>query len=616
MPDQIKVIFQPAGLSAYVLAGTKVLEAAGQAGLTIDTPCGGAGLCGKCRVKVIDGTWPAVESELKFFSADEIKLGWRLACQSKITKPATIEIPETSIFASQQRIVTETTSSADHDLLPAVRKIYVELPPPTLADSQADLLRLERAVGHFDADLGMLHLMGGLLPKLGYKGTAVLADHKLIDFEQGDTSDKCYGVAFDIGTTTLAGSLVDLKTGRQCAIASAINPQASMGDDVLSRINFACASAENLCLLRSAILGAITTMLQDLASQAGVPAGWIYEICFAGNTTMQHLLCGIDVASLGAAPFAPTCGRGLLIKAAELGLPIHPRAVGYVFPIIGGFVGGDTVAGIVSTNLIEQESPALMVDIGTNGEIVLACNGELTSASTAAGPAFEGARISCGRRATTGAIEKVILDNDVEMGVIGNVAPKGLCGSGLIDLAAELLRVGILSPTGRILGGSELPASLPQALQRRVRPDAAGQLYFVLAEGTQNQPMLCLTQRDVRELQLACGAIRAGINILLKQAHLRSSDLKLVMLAGGFGSFIRRNHAQRLGLLPADIEHHKIHYVGNASLGGARWALVSTQARQEAQRLASLTRHVELSRDADFQDEFADAMIFPNAGPA
>jgi uncharacterized 2Fe-2S/4Fe-4S cluster protein (DUF4445 family) len=283
----------------------------------------------------------------------------------------------------------------------------------------------------------------------------------------------------------------------------------------------------------------------------------------------------------------------------------------YVFPVIGGFVGGDAVAGILTTRLLEADEPALMIDIGTNGEIMLAAGGSLWAASTAAGPAFEGARISCGMRATPGAVEKVVFEPDgkIELSVIGGVEPIGVCGSGLVDLAAGLLEAGIVSPTGRMLPGDKLPATLSEPLKRRVRTGGNGQGEFVLTDGPGTH--LTVTQRDIRELQLATGAIRSGVNILLRNAGLEAGDLGRVLIAGGFGSFIRRSNAQRIGLLPGQIDHRRIRYVGNTSLSGAKWALLSTAARKEAERLARLARHVHLSEDEDFQNEFAGAMIFP-----
>ena len=610
MGDQIRVVFEPQGRAVFVLAGTTVVEGAADAGLTIDTPCGAAGICGKCRVQITSGASAPAPAEERVFTKQQLKAGWRLACQACIQSPAVIRIPDSSIFASQHQILTQSHTQAAAEVMPSVRKVYVEMTPPTLSDCRGDLIRLEEKVGHFRVELPAMRRISGLMARCGYKGTAVLADHHLIDFEHGDTSGRCFGAAFDIGTTTVVGVLMDLRTGSEVATASGINPQVSYGDDVVSRIKYSSGSRECLEELRSAIVDCVMSMLRELSAAGGVRMEHIYEIAFAGNTTMQHLLCGLDVAQLGASPFVPPCGRGLLVSAAEMGLAIHPQAAAYVFPVIGGFVGGDTVAGILATELIRKDAPALMVDIGTNGEIVLLSDGKLRAASTAAGPAFEGARIGCGMRGATGAIEKVVLDDDVRVGVIGNAPPIGICGSGLIDLAAELLDLRMISPEGRMLAPDELPEAVPEPLRRRVDMDSAGQPRFHLA-GVAGSPEIVLTQRDVRELQLATGAIRAGITILLKQAGLRASDLKLIFIAGGFGSYIRREHAQRLGLLPPDVDATRIHYVGNTSLAGARWALLSSKARAQAKDLARQTLHVELSQDPDFQMQFAECMIFP-----
>jgi len=301
------------------------------------------------------------------------------------------------------------------------------------------------------------------------------------------------------------------------------------------------------------------------------------------------------------------------MAARRLGLPIAHCGMAYIFPIIGGFVGGDTTAGMLSVRILEREAPVLLVDIGTNGEIVLVHDGQIWSASTAAGPAFEGARITCGMRAARGAIEKIVLDGDLHLGTIGNAPPGGICGSGLIDLVAELLNHGIVTPEGQLLPPDELPPDLSKALARRVRLTAEGSTEFLVAgrsRGQAEEPIV-LTQRDIREVQLGAGAIRAGISILLKKAKLQASNIRSVLLAGGFGNFIRRNHAQRIGLLPNGIDHERIIYVGNASLSGAKWALLSVAARKHVEALARRTEHVDLSRDPDFQAEFAEAMLFP-----
>jgi uncharacterized 2Fe-2S/4Fe-4S cluster protein (DUF4445 family) len=579
--------------------------------MTIETPCGGAATCGKCRVRITAGAAPPADRDVELFSEDELDDGWRLACQMSLCDDTVVSIPDSSRLADCHQILAEAQARAADDVLPTVRKQYVQLPTPSLEDDAPDLLRLQGAIGPIEVDLETLQCLGGLLRECNWSGTAVLSDHRLMDFEPGDTTAQCYGAAFDIGTTTLVGSLLDLNTGDEVAIASAINPQTSLGDDVLSRIVYHQSSPDGAAELRRSIISAVDDLVSQLCTQASVAREQIYELVFTGNTTMEHLLCGLDVSHLGQVPFTPAHGRGLLVPAAQLGLDVHRQAGAYVFPVIGGFVGGDAVACTVAAKLSQASGPTLMVDIGTNGEIVLAHNGKLWAASTAAGPAFEGARISCGMRATHGAIEKVVIGSDVEVNVIGNTPPVGLCGSGLIDLAAGLLNAGILSPMGNLLDGEDLPADLPVALRKRIRNGEDDQREFLIAHGPQGQ-RITLTQRDVRELQLGTGAIRAGVNILLKRASLAASDLEEVLIAGGFGSFIRRSMAQRIGLLPAEIPHNRIKYIGNAALNGARWALLSTRVRAEAETVARSAQHVELSQDIEFQSEFAEAMIFPD----
>ena len=404
---------------------------------------------------------------------------------------------------------------------------------------------------------------------------------------------------------------MNLCDGEELAVASRINPQVCFGDDVLSRIQHA-SSPDTRDELHKTIIEGVTEMIEQLCTDADVSPSNVYEITFSGNTTMEHLLCGLSVEQLGQVPFVPVFARGLMLPARRLGIPIASGGAAYIFPVIGGFVGGDTVSGMLATQLDgAKDGPILMIDIGTNGEIVLAHDGKIWAASTAAGPAFEGARISCGMRATRGAIEKVICNGDLKLSVIGDVEPIGLCGSGLIDLAATLLNCGVISSVGRLLPPEELPADLAEPIRNRIVIDDKGEVELVLSQENSSQ-RVTLTQRDVRELQLATGAIRAGVNILIRQAGLQACDLSRVLIAGGFGSFIRRSLAQRIGLLPPEIDHNRIHYVGNTSLKGARWALLSTVARKQAEELAKKTIHVELSQDLNFQMEFAEAMIFPS----
>ena len=612
---EVLVCFRPSGREAYVLPGTRLVEAAAEAGLALELPCGGEGRCGRCRVIVAAGAAEPTAAEHHWLSAEELDAGWRLACQSAVHGPTTVEIPPGVLAAAEHKILVHTQGAAGPSDDPPVRKQYVELPPPVRGDDLPDVLRLERAAncGPLEIDLSLLRELPGRLRELGFRGTAVLADRRLLDFEPGNTAAEAFAVAVDIGTTTVVATLLDLNTGGERAVEARLNPQTRFGDDVLTRILRVRESPDGLEQLHAAITTAVDEMIGQLCQQAGAAREQIYEVTFAGNTTMQQLLCRIDPSSLGEVPFAPATAHGLAFLAAELGLHIHPRGAAYVMPVIGGFVGGDTVAGMLATGMADGDGPALLLDIGTNGEIVLLADGKLSAASTAAGPAFEGARISCGMRGSTGAIEKVVVDGHLRTNVIGNVPPAGLCGSGLIDVAAELLRHRILTPQGRLQSPEQLPADvLPDLAQRIVLYEK--QVSFVLASESETggRPIV-LTQRDLRELQLATGAIRAGVVILLQRAGLEPKDLKRVMMGGGFGNFIRRSNAQRIGLLPSQIEHRRIRYMGNTSLAGARLAALSLRARRMAEELARRTEHVDLSTDVNFQRAFAESMIFPEA---
>ena len=609
---EVPVTFQPAGKTVHVLKGTRLMEAAAGAGIALDLPCGGEGVCGKCRVVVRQGASRPNAAERNAFSEQELAQGFRLACQSFVSAPATVEIPHTSVLASYHKILAWTEGVSETVTDPAIHKRYVELVPPCRGNDEPDVLRIQRALGPLEVDLDLLRELPGRLREMEFRGTAVLADRRLIDFEPGNTEAESFAVAFDVGTTTLVGMLLDLNTARELAVASRLNPQTGFGDDVLTRIQHARDTSQGLGQLNEAIIEACDEMIGEVADQAEIARGRIYELTFSGNTTMLHLLCRIDPRYLGEMPFVSATGNRLLVPAGKFPLRIHPRGRAYVLPLIGGFVGGDTVAGILATGLADAEGPTLLVDIGTNGEVVLFADGKLSAASTAAGPAFEGARISHGMRGTAGAIEKVILDGQVRTNVIGDTPPLGLCGSALIDLTAGLLRHGILTPQGRMCLPDELPEHVPAELRRRVVANGRQASFILVPEAESGTGRsIVVTQRDIRELQLASGAIRAGIAILLRRAGLEADQLEAVLIAGGFGNFIRRSNAQRIGLLPNGIQRRRIRYQGNTSLAGARLVAISARARQLAEELARRTEHIDLSTDPGFQWAFADAMIFP-----
>jgi uncharacterized 2Fe-2S/4Fe-4S cluster protein (DUF4445 family) len=610
---ELKITFQPAGRSVFVLPHTSLVEAAGLAGIILQTPCGGKGTCGKCRVRVLSGrTSAAGQAAGGPLTERQLGDGYRLACRASAETPLVVEVPEESTFGAHLQILVGDTGEKGN-LNPAVHKVHFRLPPPTSEDVRPDLARLRDAVGDVAVPADLLTEIPAFLRAHGWQGTAVIASGELAGLEPGDTVQETYGLGVDVGTTTVVGTLFRLADGAERGLASRMNSQIAFGDDVISRILRIRENAGALPELQHAILQTINDIIRAVCQQSGIPPERIYEVCVAGNSTMQQILCGFDPSALGEVPFVQVFDRAQTLSASRLGILANARAPLYVFPQIGGFVGGDTVAGMVAARLDRCERPVLLVDIGTNGEIVLSHGGDMLAASTAAGPAFEGARIRQGMRATVGAIEKVIIGEDVHINVIGNARPSGLCGTALIDAAAGMLRAGILDSTGRIVLPEEAPPGLAPALRARLQKDD-GHARFVLVEAdeTATGEPICLWQRDIRELQLATAAIRAGIHLLLRRAGLSAADLGAVLLAGAFGNFIRRSEARRIGLLP-QIPCDRIRFIGNAASLGAKLVLLSQEERRYAAEIREKTRHVDLSGDAEFQAEFAEAMIFPEA---
>ena len=415
-----------------------------------------------------------------------------------------------------------------------------------------------------------------------------------------------YGIAVDVGTTTVVGVLFDLASGRDVATVAQLNAQIEIGDDVLSRIAAVREDYAQLERLRRLIVDTLNRIFEQLYQQAGCSCEQVIRIVLAGNTTMQQVVLGIDPSALGELPFMPAFYETQRVIAGEIGLRAAAHAQVVVFPQIGGFVGGDTVAGLLAINALALQKPTVMVDIGTNGEIVLFANGQLFAASTAAGPAFEGARIQQGMRAVDGAIDHVLWQNNMmSYHVIGGMVPRGLCGSALVDIIAILLHVGILDASGTFVDPTALPPEIPAVIRGRVTSQG-----FVVAVDVSGAPLVWLTQQDVRELQLASGAIRAGIETLLVKAGITVSDLDAILLAGGFGNYIRREHAMRIGLLPK-MPLTRVKFIGNAALTGAKRALLSQQEEAIAMDIQRRVRHVELAAETCFADLYMDAMVFP-----
>jgi uncharacterized 2Fe-2S/4Fe-4S cluster protein (DUF4445 family) len=418
--------------------------------------------------------------------------------------------------------------------------------------------------------------------------------------------EKIFGLVVDIGTTTVVAKLIDMKDGKCPATQAALTPQTKYGDDVISRIAYA-QTDEKLTELQKAIIGCINDLIEKLCEQASIDKEQIYEVCAVGNTTMGHIFLGFPIKQLGQAPYEAYSVDAQDISPKQLYLLMSPAGNIHTAENIAGFVGSDTTAVALATDMDLAERTSLVIDIGTNGELVLGANDRLYAASCAAGPAFEGARITFGSRAVEGAIEAVIVnDEDIDLDVIGNCPPRSICGSGLIDAVAIMLDLGIIDKTGRFAEPEKLKNKLPSAVLKRIIQND-GQQAFVLAE-TKGEKIV-LTQKDIREVQLAKAAIRAGIKLLQKKANLNDNDIEQVLLAGAFGNYIRPESALKIGLLPS-VAVERIRFVGNAAAAGAQMLLLSSQAREKARQLARKVEYIEIAYSEDFQTVFADSMTF------
>lgn len=609
-----RVVFQPEGRSVFVLRGTKAVEAAGQAGIILNTPCGGEGTCGKCRVEV-SGTAPhPCEAEKQRLSPQEIASGVRLACQLAVDRDMVISVPESTRFFEQ--VVLTEGREREYRFEPNVRKRYVEMSAPTVEDLRSDVDRLKQSLQtdqseDLQVDLWLTRELGSRLRAEGFKVTAVLRGNEVECLESGDTTDAIWGVAFDVGTTTIVGCLVDLTNGQRAGTASRTNPQVHFGDDVVSRIHYIEEHPHGLQELNKRLMSCLNDIILELTRGAGVEPEEVYETTAVGNTTMTHILLGVDPSPIAHAPYVAVFRQAVDVRARSLGLDIHPNANLHVLPNIAGFVGSDTVGVILAAGMMHSEEPRIAIDIGTNGEVVVGNKDRLIACSCAAGPAFEGARIRYGMRATEGAISKVVLNEEIEVSVIGGGRATGICGSGVLDAVAELLRVGIIDESGRIASPEAVPDTVPDGLRRALAVDG-GQPSVILVDGGSSrtgEPIL-LTQRDVREVQLAKGAMWAGTHVISAEFGLKPEEVSQVLLAGGFGNFIRRSNAKRIGLLP-DLPTSRIEFIGNAAAVGARMALNCCGCRKEAEAISAKTEYVELANRADFQTLFMEAMMFP-----
>jgi uncharacterized 2Fe-2S/4Fe-4S cluster protein (DUF4445 family) len=612
-----QVDFEPVGKRVAVAPGTTLLQAAQQAGLPLSSACGGVGNCGQCRLTVLAGSVsPATVQEGHVLTEQELEQGLRLACSTRIQGDVKVHVPPSSLIAAQRLQLAGDLDNLTLD--PMVRAQHVEVPPPSLYDPRSDLERVAAAVAMpplpgptIGADLAVVCQITSVARACNWDLTAFVRDAEIVGV--GPAGQSPLGLAIDLGTTKIAASLVDLASGDELAAAGSLNPQIGHGEDVVSRLAYALRlrdqqsdgsiGADGGHDLTAMVRRTLDDLLGTVTGQAGASRSQVADICIVGNTAMIHLLLDLPIRQLAVAPFVAATNAAVDVKARDLGLAAAPGAWVHVLPGIGGFVGADHVAMLLGSRLDQTGQVALGLDIGTNTEIVLARpdSDSLTSASCASGPAFEGAHISDGMRAVAGAIEAVELTTTgTNLKTVADAPAIGLCGSGIVDGVAELLRWGLINERGRFDHAHE-----------RVRQGRYGaEFLLVPADQSGSHHDIVITQEDVNEIQLAKGAIRAGLEVLLDATSTAPEEVKEVVIAGAFGSYLKVQSALDMGLLPR-LPNARYRQVGNAALDGAKWALVSRQVRERARQIAARTRYLELTTYPKFNRRFALGMLFP-----
>jgi uncharacterized 2Fe-2S/4Fe-4S cluster protein (DUF4445 family) len=616
-----QVDFDPLGKRVEVAPNTTLLEAAQQAGLALSSACGGMGNCGQCRLVILAGNVsPPTADEKYILTEPELQRGQRLACNTRIYGDLKVHVPKSSLITTQRLQLEANLGELTLD--PLIHAYDLEVPPPTLHDPRSDLERLvalippipNQTIGAEPAVVRQITSTARACParpgsatrarvpgRCNWRLTVFLRDAEIVGVVSSGLSP--VGLAIDLGTTKIAASLVDLTSGNELAVAGALNPQIGYGEDVISRLTHAWRNPDGGQTLAAMVRETLDDLLGALTEQAGVNRNQVADVCIVGNTAMTHLLLELPVRQLAMSPYVAATNTAINTKARDLSLTTAPGAYVHVLPGIGGFVGADHVAMILASRLDQTEQVALGIDIGTNTEIALVRpdRGFLTSVSCASGPAFEGAHISDGMRAAAGAIEAVELTaTGLNLKTVDNAPAIGLCGSGIIDSVAELRRWQMINEQGRL-----------DRHHQRVREGGHGaEFLLVPAPQSGNQHDVVITQDDINEIQLAKGAIRAGLEVLLDATATAPEEVKEVVIAGAFGSFLKVQSALDIGLLPRLPNAH-YRQVGNAALVGAKWALVSSRARERARRIVAQTNYLELTTYPKFNRRFALGMLFP-----
>lgn len=624
-----RVTFLPEGKTVEVEGGVTIMKAAEKAEVFINSLCGGEGVCGKCRVQVIDGKVRADKHSISFLSKEEVREGYVLACQAKVDENIEVVVPPESRLESEQILMEQPTVDysqpekvsvpripSDPMTLfePLVQKRYLELKEPTMEDNVADIERVTRELRkkteyeNFEISLRCLQGLASKLRENDWKVTVTLAKHgdlwRILQIEPENTADQNYGLAIDVGTTTVVGQLVNLKSGNVLGVAGSHNLQAHYGEDVISRMVFACGRERGINPLHEAVIKNINSLIKTLTEEKGIAQEQITGIVAAGNTTMSHLLLSLIPCSIRLDPYVPTANIYPQIRAAEIDIRINPEGILETIADVASYVGGDIVAGVLACGIADRQETKVLIDVGTNGEIVIGNSDWMVCCSASAGPAFEGGGISYGMRATRGAIERVKIENGkVAYQTIGKAKPRGICGSGLIDCIYELAKNRIIDGEGKF--------NLSIKNERIVEAD--GEIHFILADSheTETGKELTITESDIGNLIRSKGAVFAAIKSLVDYVGLTFEDIDTFFVAGGFGSYLNIPRAVGIGLLP-DIDPERMQFVGNSSLMGARMALLSSHAHERTIQIAKGMTNIELSTYQPFMDEYVAAMFLPH----
>ena len=606
--------FQPLGRRTATTVGSSLLDLARDIDLSIESICGGSGKCGKCRVVVIEGDGllsPITQSERDALTPEELNIGVRLACQAGVVRDGdlVIDVPEMSRRGHHRLLATGVEPEVERS--PAVGKVLLKIPPATLSDIRADddrILDLLESEASITANIaqGVHQLLPKAVRENSWEATVTLfRDRELIRVDPGDTTEDLLGVAVDIGTTKVVAYLVDLNSGDILETESDPNPQIPYGEDVMSRITYATKNWDGLKKLNEAVVRSVNGLIASACVRAGKDPSDVLEVVVVGNTAMHHMFFGIPPQHLAQAPYAPAVRSAISVDPVHLGVEIYPFGKVSSLPNIAGFVGADAVAVLISSGLYDDEEVGMMIDIGTNTEIIAGSREHLIGCSCASGPAFEGAHIRHGMRAATGAIERVWIDpesKDVHLRTVDDAPARGICGSGIVDCVSEMYKSGVISSSGKISesnGGG------------RVRKGVDGKPEFVLTSTGEAGKEITITQNDVQEIQLAKAAIFTGVSTLMRRLGVRCSDLACVYAAGAFGTYVDASSAITIGMYP-DIPPERIRFIGNAAGSGARMALKSVKVRELADKLSKKVEYVELAVEKDFQTEFAKAMFIPH----